>query len=726
MRSVRLSALAQREQQLADPVKSIKGHTPSGILKLKDEYGDTKISRKGIWAFIKRTFSQGKKRGRFAHEGKLDPALTNTTNANLSLDEETFGYDPFAEMGLDYQMPEGEADQLDDTTEAKTLKKRSQLHKAFRAQIDDTAAAIHDLDTDEKHANLNLKIGEWTILKNALEGTGDQGPTIGRNASFRAFKPDTDPKCFPNDEKMTDDEIEDANLSEIDNYFQLVVNLSNVNYLDTQNEVTNRRIYGTSSGLATRGKNESDDQYETRKKSFFTEKFMTQVKATPSYKILLGKRKASQKKNFNEATDPALEAFLTDQFMLAKGDSRGECGHTFVRFKRKYRNKLYNQYSFGFWPLERAGSADVVTGRVSNPDPHSDDGDIGDNEVLMNEAITPASAFNAIAYVRSVIGSARTYSFAGYNCTSFGVEVAQAAGLSPRSSMSKAPTDTKRNQRVDSPAALAKNYGVYEKRADEIIADTTISDEAFLADLLSKRKDSYLCDRALHYSEDMLRGRGRVKLQTDAEQDEFCKKVMLLFIRDVEGNPTIMERNTSKTMIRNAVLSFRGLNTLMSVLAPNAPGARKSLFDRRADYIAGLAEEALNELGYTLVLQPVNQPVNSRFKLTHKDITNTLAILATNGEASGLQGFLDAIDMLKNYQFKSTASLYDAKVEIANILFAAHQEDEEGIYNAVESRNLTTMGNAVNSMQTSSGESFFQSFLRRNSEIGGYVERKAV
>ena len=131
-----------------------------------------------------------------------------------------------------------------------------------------------------------------------------------------------------------------------------------------------------------------------------------------------------------------------------------EVGHSFVRMIAKGDGKKLSSYSFGFWPLTKAAMGTVTEGIVKNPDPDRD----RENIITKKYPLKYYDYLRAAARIRGIMGSSRSYSFTGYNCTSFAVEVAQAAGISiaDQDSSIDIPTMISRSQRVEMPAALQR------------------------------------------------------------------------------------------------------------------------------------------------------------------------------------------------------------------------------------------------------------------------------
>ena len=130
-------------------------------------------------------------------------------------------------------------------------------------------------------------------------------------------------------------------------------------------------------------------------------------------------------------------------------------GHSFVRMVAKRDGQSYSSYSFGFWPLAiTPGTGSVTMGTVKNPDPEALEGSVIEHAF----PISYANYLRAAAKIRGVVGSQRSYSFLGYNCTSFAADIAKEAGVAIKDddSSEKIRTFKYRSARIDSPYSLAK------------------------------------------------------------------------------------------------------------------------------------------------------------------------------------------------------------------------------------------------------------------------------
>ena len=145
-------------------------------------------------------------------------------------------------------------------------------------------------------------------------------------------------------------------------------------------------------------------------------------------------------------------AILRTQILHSLTDGQG---HSFVRMVAKSGNDDVHSYSFGFVPLTfTPGMGAVTMGKVENPDGHAKDARV----IERSHPVSYANYLRAATKIRGLVGSKRTYSFMGYNCTSFAADVASEAGIPIRKEDSGERSRTFRRRKVwvDSPYSLAK------------------------------------------------------------------------------------------------------------------------------------------------------------------------------------------------------------------------------------------------------------------------------
>lgn len=470
--------------------------------------------------------SRGASRGRFAHEKMLDPSQMSGDLKKQQGSATEQAYDPFAEMKMN---------DVNDTTQAAYNQMQTNMLAMFALDEDRLRANDYEKD-DEDYKDIREM---WDNKK------------VGKEAALKAFS--EDPR-----EAVLDGMADEHTPGEPSYAFQLVVNLPTESYMTIQKAKT---------GNMMRKKRKFDN--DDKKKKYYEGKFLEQVKSGAGYKALLKirKSKASQnKQKFKEDEDHVLQAYVADQYQLSENATTGECGHTFVRFKRKKGGVTAAQYSFGFWPGAGVnGATDVMTGEVQNPDRHSSDH--AENEVVEEKDVSKTQAINATTYIRSIIGSAHSYSFAGYNCTSFGMEVAQAAGISPKNAHKKMTTDTKYHQRVESPAVLAESYGVFEERAREIDALEGKPIDTIVSEAINSKHRSALYTRVCTLLEGMGWDDSFYPLHKEqilrAVFTDFATQAKQTFGIDVEGTAESVGGNSQEsknTRIRNALMSNRVLD----------------------------------------------------------------------------------------------------------------------------------------------------------------------
>ena len=189
------------------------------------------------------------------------------------------------------------------------------------------------------------------------------------------------------------------------------------------------------------------------KKPSEEEIFMKFAKTLPEYKQIeaIGKSEAAEAgMKYNPQEDPNMVSFLG----VLRQDVHDEgTGHAGVKMIAKKKGRNLSEYSFGFVPVAKSGIAGAVTGLVQNPDK------AGSASIAKETTISHSNYLRAAAKIRGIVGSMRTYSIIGYNCTSFAVDIAKTAGVDIKDEDSSSIIMTHRHhsQRVDSPYTLAKN-----------------------------------------------------------------------------------------------------------------------------------------------------------------------------------------------------------------------------------------------------------------------------
>jgi hypothetical protein len=118
-------------------------------------------------------------------------------------------------------------------------------------------------------------------------------------------------------------------------------------------------------------------------------------------------------------------------------------GHTWV----KLQDNAGEKFSYGFWPKRGFSATEPwksVPGCVHHPD--TDHEPPAATEYLdIDYKLSNANYLKAIAHAESVCKATPDYNLFSYNCTTFAINVAKAAGISPPSSTTLA---------IDNPNAL--------------------------------------------------------------------------------------------------------------------------------------------------------------------------------------------------------------------------------------------------------------------------------
>lgn len=110
----------------------------------------------------------------------------------------------------------------------------------------------------------------------------------------------------------------------------------------------------------------------------------------------------------------------------------GDVGHTWV----KLRNPAGDNYSFGFYPqIGYSGKKpwQAVDGCVHHPDKRHEPPNATEYKDY-SYVLTEMNFLKGLAHAQSKCSSKPNYKFFSYNCTTFAIDVAKAAGVSPPSS----------------------------------------------------------------------------------------------------------------------------------------------------------------------------------------------------------------------------------------------------------------------------------------------------
>lgn len=210
-------------------------------------------------------------------------------------------------------------------------------------------------------------------------------------------------------------------------------------------------------------------QKEPTKDELF-DRFITTL---PEYQVLYRKGKdlfdlvhadddPKDRPQYNPSTDPFIKKFRAHTSAVMKAKAYG---HAIVRMKATKYGAPASEYSFMFGSAAESGMAGTVAGAVSNPATVHSGAIKGDYKINYSDYL------KAAAKIRGTMGSMRTYSIMGYNCTSFAAEVARAANvpLNDEDTSSNVMNFRHHSQRVDSPALLARTLTARNQRLQSLV-----------------------------------------------------------------------------------------------------------------------------------------------------------------------------------------------------------------------------------------------------------------
>ena len=130
-----------------------------------------------------------------------------------------------------------------------------------------------------------------------------------------------------------------------------------------------------------------------------------------------------------------------------------DVGHTWVKLK----NNVGEQWSFGMWPQGAFKFFSAVKGCVHHPDTEHDPPAATEYREISYD-ITREQYYDALSFAQQQCELAPDYDLTGYNCTTFAISTAIAAGVSPPASTTLA---------VHNPNALYSGIGKeLEKRGE--------------------------------------------------------------------------------------------------------------------------------------------------------------------------------------------------------------------------------------------------------------------
>ncbi len=226
-----------------------------------------------------------------------------------------------------------------------------------------------------------------------------------------------------------------------------------------------------------------------------TTMFRTFAKTLPEYKRLEneGREYARQAgMNYKPDLDNELNAYVSSLYSKLR---KLQNGHSYVKLIANKSGKEISAYSFRFVTLQGVitGMDGVVTGMVDNPIRKKTE------RVATKEKITYPNYLRAAARIRGIAGSMRTYSYLGYNCTSFAAEIAETAGVKFKKEDTSAilMSHRHRQQRVDNPFRMAayvkerERIASEEAEKNESYAESQMSDEKHIQNLIVVKRGTY-------------------------------------------------------------------------------------------------------------------------------------------------------------------------------------------------------------------------------------------
>ncbi len=218
-----------------------------------------------------------------------------------------------------------------------------------------------------------------------------------------------------------------------------------------------RGIWGTIKGAFRKLFRQSEPTPDQQFKSFVT--------SLPDYRRTMALNRSvaiAMNQDYDPESDPQLKLIEQDARAAAASNVQ-DFGHAAVRMNAKKSGMLLSSYSFGFGVEGTPGMAGSIVGYVENPARISGRVVKGDYNIRYSDYL------RAAAKIRGTVGSMRTYTMIGYNCTSFATDVAHAAGipLKMEDTSSIVMTHKSHSQRVDSPYMLAQHLIEQEKRKDK-------------------------------------------------------------------------------------------------------------------------------------------------------------------------------------------------------------------------------------------------------------------
>jgi hypothetical protein len=192
--------------------------------------------------------------------------------------------------------------------------------------------------------------------------------------------------------------------------------------------------------------------------------FRTYITTLPEYKeILESGRKAANDVGmpYDESLDDNMIQYKISMNAVFNASSDG---HSSVRMNAMKNGKKLSVYSFNFGTRGEPGMAGATIGGVSNPYKFKG------GAVSLEHPVSYPNFLKAAAKIRGIAGAMRSYSLMRYNCTSFAVDVASAAGIPFKAEDTSVITMSHRHraQRLENPYTLVKYMErMKQKQKDE-------------------------------------------------------------------------------------------------------------------------------------------------------------------------------------------------------------------------------------------------------------------
>lgn len=321
-----------------------------------------------------------------------------------------------------------------------------QIESDFVQRVDEQITLTRQNDFERDRGGLDARLALVEIEQKKKEITPESLQTVDELArnynAGKAFEPDVYNDEIPdgfNVELAVDDPP--PNFSQEWELFRAV----NTKGIGARIKGVFRKIFGV-----------HDPTGDELFKSFYT--------GLPEYKRLeeQGRREAKEVgKKYDPNKDTRLMSFVSEIGQINGARSNGHSG---VRMNATKRGRVVSSYSFLFGIVNGAGMSGAITGAVFNP------AEPTKNPVSATFPVSYANFLRAAAKIRGTAGSMRTYSFLGYNCSSFAAEVGLAAGINIKKEDTSEIMMTHRHraQRVDSPYRLMKFINrTNQEREDE-------------------------------------------------------------------------------------------------------------------------------------------------------------------------------------------------------------------------------------------------------------------